>query len=121
MSVQGTFTGQEIWCLTVDGAAWCLSTLRRRDGWVHLSLPGCDLWRVLRVVVADLMPRTFYVRLLVEAEPATVSSCKHACATSFELVREAGVVVEVSCLSCEWAAKVKAEVCAWHMSALPAA
>ena len=77
--------------------------------------------RVLRVVVADLMPRTFYVRLLVEAEPATVSSCKHACATSFELVREAGVVVEVSCLSCEWAAKVKAEVCAWHMSALPAA
>ena len=121
VSVQGTFTGQEIWCLTVDGAAWCLSTLRRRDGWVHLSLPGCDLWRVLRVVVADLMPRTFYVRLLVEAEPAAVSSCKHACATSFELVREAGVVVEVSCLSCEWAAKVKAEVCAWHMSALPAA
>ena len=50
------------------------------------------------------------MRLLVEAEPATVSSCKDACATSFKLVREAGVV-EVSCLSCEWAAKVKAEVC----------
>ena len=61
-------------------------------------------------MLADLTPRTFYVRLLVEAEPATVSSCKDACATSFKLVREAGVV-EVSCLSCEWAAKVKAEVC----------
>ena len=23
VSVQGTFTGQEIWCLTVDGEAWC--------------------------------------------------------------------------------------------------
>ena len=71
-------------------------------------------------MLADLTPRTFYVRLLVEAEPATVSSCKDACATSFKLVREAGVV-EVSCLSCEWAAKVKAEVCAWPMSALLAA
>ena len=42
-------------------------------------------------------------------------------ALPFKLVREAGVVVEVSCLSCEWAAKVKAEVRAWHMSALLAA
>ena len=81
---------------------------------MHVSLNGYDLWRVLRVVVTDLTPQ-------VKGEPATVSSCKDACRTSFQLVRDAGVVVEVYCLSGEWAAKVKAEVCAFHISALPAA
>ena len=79
-----------------------------------VSIPGCDLWRVLRVVVT----RKFYMRLLVEGEPATVSSRKDACKTSFQLVREAGVVGEVSYFSGGWAVRVKAEVCAWHMSAL---
>ena len=81
---------------------------------VFESLNGCELWSVLGVVVADLMLRRFYVRLMVEGELATVSSCKDACNASFQLVREAGAVVEVSCLrgSGEWAAKVRAEVCA---------
>ena len=39
----------------------------------------------------------------------------------FKQVREAGVVVEVSPLSSKWAVKVKAEVCAWRVSALAAA
>ena len=121
VNVQGTFTGQEIWCLTVAGDACCLSTLRRRDGWVHVPVHGCDLWRVLGVVVATLMPRTFYVRLLADGSHAMVSSCRDACHTRFKQVREVGVVVEVSPLSSEWAVKVKAEVCAWRVSALAAA
>ena len=71
------------------------------------------------MVEVDLMPRTFYVHLMVGGELVTASSCKDACKASFQLVREGGAVVEVSCLRRERAAKVRAEACVWHMSALP--
>ena len=103
--VQGTFVGQEIWILeTESDEALILSTLRRRDGWLHWELCSSELVNVCTVVSSQLLSRTFAVRLLVVGSLQSV--CKAACPCFVESLAAQQVVVEVSSCPVQWARRM---------------
>ena len=105
--VQGTFTGQEIWVL-VPGLQLrpCVSTLRRREGWLHYYLEEVSLQSLCEVISGELMSRTFYVRVLVHA--ALCGPLGRACPDSCGKLVQSCVVVEMSCCPPEWAERMMA-------------
>ena len=105
--MQGTFTGQEIWVL-VPGLQLrpCVSTLRRREGWLHYYLEEVSLQSLCEVISGELMPRTFYVRVLVHAD--LCGPLWRACPDSRGKLVQSCVVVEMSCCPPEWAERMMA-------------